>query len=199
MQVLRRNRCQTRTRPRKKACFYGAGVSGATIFIYVGGNPLSFIDPDGLRHNRPKWWNDMTEPKTPPGHCVTAECAAGLSPSRPTSPVGNPPVSTDGITCTARIGVGIGITASYNTSRGLTYLGAGPQAGLSVSITGGGQIWTTGSGAQGVVVQASGAFGNGVVGISGNSAIGAGGSTTTVSPGVGTIGASVGVTMGYRR
>jgi hypothetical protein len=48
MQVLRRNRCQTRTRPRKKACFYGAGVSGATIFAYVEGDPLRFSDPHGL-------------------------------------------------------------------------------------------------------------------------------------------------------
>lgn len=78
MQTLRRNRCQTRTRPRKKACVYGVRVSGATIFAYVGGNPLGFIDPDGLRPNRPQWWNDGWTPTTPPGHCATAECAAGL-------------------------------------------------------------------------------------------------------------------------
>ena len=48
MQTLRRNRCQTRTRPREKACVYGVRVSGATIFGYVGGNPLSGIDPSGL-------------------------------------------------------------------------------------------------------------------------------------------------------
>ena len=34
MQTLRRNRCQTRTRPRKKACVYGVRVSGATIYEY---------------------------------------------------------------------------------------------------------------------------------------------------------------------
>jgi hypothetical protein len=48
MQTLQRKRCQTRTRPRKKACVYGARVSGATIFAYVEGNPLSLFDPEGL-------------------------------------------------------------------------------------------------------------------------------------------------------
>ena len=49
MQTLRRNRCQTRTRPREKACVYGVRVSGATIFSYVENNPLGMIDPSGLR------------------------------------------------------------------------------------------------------------------------------------------------------
>jgi hypothetical protein len=48
MQVTRQKRCQTRTRPRKKACAYGARVSGPTIFGYVYGNPLSWSDPTGL-------------------------------------------------------------------------------------------------------------------------------------------------------
>ena len=47
MQTLRRNRCQTRTRPRKKACVYGVRVSGATIFVYPL-NPKQSIDPFGL-------------------------------------------------------------------------------------------------------------------------------------------------------
>ena len=66
MQVTRRKRCQTRTRPRKKGCVYGVRVSGATIFGYVEGNPLSWTDPEGLAPkdkqfgiNDPgfwKWW-----------------------------------------------------------------------------------------------------------------------------------------------
>ena len=53
MQTLQRKRCQTRARSRKKGCAYGARVSGATIFTYVGGNPLLFVDPEGLRSARP--------------------------------------------------------------------------------------------------------------------------------------------------
>ncbi len=34
MQVTREKRCQTRTRPRKKACAYGALVSGPTLYNY---------------------------------------------------------------------------------------------------------------------------------------------------------------------
>lgn len=49
MQTLQRRRCQTRARSRKKGCVYGVRVSGPTIFSYVGGNPLSYTDPEGLR------------------------------------------------------------------------------------------------------------------------------------------------------
>lgn len=77
MQTLQQKRCQTRTRPQKKACAYGARVSGPTLYNYFrtydpkirggyiqpdpigmdGGdnrfgyanqNPLRFTDPLGL-------------------------------------------------------------------------------------------------------------------------------------------------------
>ncbi len=34
MQILQRRRCQTRTRPRKSACVYGARMSGATVQVF---------------------------------------------------------------------------------------------------------------------------------------------------------------------
>jgi RHS repeat-associated protein len=34
MQTLQRNRCQTRTRPRKNGCVYGARVSGSTVQVF---------------------------------------------------------------------------------------------------------------------------------------------------------------------
>ena len=53
MQTLQRRSCQTRARSRKKACVYGVRVSRATIFGYVGGNPLSYFDPLGLAPDDP--------------------------------------------------------------------------------------------------------------------------------------------------
>jgi RHS repeat-associated protein len=53
---------------------------GLSRFAYVFGDPLSYSDPDGLRP-MPKWWTDGWAPKTPPGHCATAECAGGLRPA----------------------------------------------------------------------------------------------------------------------
>ena len=55
MQTLQRKSCQTRTRPRKKGCVYGAGVSGATIYSYAGASPSVFIDPEGLDFMDPVW------------------------------------------------------------------------------------------------------------------------------------------------
>lgn len=167
---------------------------------YAGGNALTYTDPMGLQHdarppkrpNRPGWWDELWAPTTNARHCATAECAAGFS-NTSSSARAEP---TEGLTCTARFGLGLGVTATYNSKNGLTYLGLGPQLGLSISVTGGGMTLVTGDGASGLVVQASGAFGNGVFGLSGNAAAGASGTTATGSPGVGTIGVSAGVTMG---
>ena len=65
MQTLQRRSCQTRARLRKKACAYGVGVSGATIFAYVGGDPVNFSDPDGLQA-RPPRGGGATQPMFPP-------------------------------------------------------------------------------------------------------------------------------------
>ncbi|GKT21942.1 RHS repeat-associated core domain-containing protein [Acidovorax sp. SUPP3334] len=173
-------------------------AGGVNNYQYGENNPVRFTDPEGLqanRPNRPSWWNEGWSPKTPPGNCATAECAAGIGDTKPMGKIN----STEGLTCTVRVGIGIGVTASYNTEKGLTYLGVGPQAGLSASITGAGEMLVTGEGAKGIVVQTSGAFGNGFIGVSGNSAMGTAGTTTTVSPGIGTIGVSAGATIGYRK
>ncbi|MEO8391283.1 hypothetical protein, partial [Polaromonas sp.] len=37
------------------ACVYGVRVSGATIFSYVGGDPLSYSDPMGLQVAPTPW------------------------------------------------------------------------------------------------------------------------------------------------
>jgi RHS repeat-associated protein len=55
---------------------------GWSRFSYVGGNAFSFTDPEGL-HHLPKWWEDGWKPKTSPQNCATAECAAGLPPTKP--------------------------------------------------------------------------------------------------------------------
>ena len=90
MQVAQRKRCQTRIRPRKNACAYGARVSGPTLynyfrnyqpnqgrytqgdpiglaggvnrFGYVDASPLSYSDPEGLQA-RP---NQRTGPSAQP-------------------------------------------------------------------------------------------------------------------------------------
>ncbi len=51
MQTRQRNRCQTRTRPRKKACVYGALVSGLTVQVF---DAETGLNQNWMREYNPK-------------------------------------------------------------------------------------------------------------------------------------------------
>ncbi|MEO8388949.1 RHS repeat-associated core domain-containing protein [Polaromonas sp.] len=112
MQVTRRKRCQTRTRPRKKGCVYGARVSGATV--------QTFDAESGLFQN----WNREYNPRI--GRYMQSDpigLAGGINtfsyvggdPLRLTDPVG---LQAQAVGCALGLpfggpigcGVGVGVT-----------------------------------------------------------------------------------------
>lgn len=55
-------------------------AGGINTYAYVGGNPLSNIDPMGLRSTGSPWLDKLLTPY-PTSSCATGECAAGLLPA----------------------------------------------------------------------------------------------------------------------
>jgi RHS repeat-associated protein len=153
-------------------------AGGINTYTYVSGNPISWVDPTGL---------DVMN--------SIADRVAGIRQSNPTPPTFS---QGTGINASVRIGLGPAISATYNTNRGLTYIGAGVGLGASCTITKAGPQLDFGKGASGLVGQVQGSFGNGVVGLNGNAALGLQGATISTGWGVGTIGASGTATLGWR-
>jgi hypothetical protein len=183
------------------ACRYDEVVSGGLLggintFAYVSGNPITCFDPDGLQKMPTSGRFPGLTPLNNASFCATAFCAAGIPQGRAKIPESLRP--QEGMQCTARVGSGIGATVSFNSETGLTYFGIGPQLGASLTFAGGGLTATmgdpTGFGARGSL-----AGGNGLLGFSGSANVTSTGASATFAPGVGSFGASVGVTFGISR
>lgn len=144
------------------------------------GNPLTYSDPLGL---------DVVSDN--------ADRAAGIPSGRALDLFF--PSAGDGVNLSFRAGAGPAVSITYNTANGLTYLGGGVGLGLSCSITKAGPQFDIGRGAHGLVTQVQGSYGNGVIGVTGNAALGSSGATVTTGWGVGTIGTSATATAGWRK